>query len=167
MFSSVESCRTNRANNRLVASSIMAIKYSFSPRPSSQSCSLVSHCTNSPKRLRRGPGVDLLDLLLLPPPQFAAHHPLPHGLLARLDLVLLPQVFRRQRRPEPPVHIRRQDLHSFFLDGLFDPPVRRLAAQPVNHDFVAPLLQRVQQPLHLSYAQLQLRGCLPLREPPL
>jgi len=54
MFSSVESCRTKRANRRLVASSIMAIKYSFSPRPSSQSCSLVSHCTSSPNRLRRG-----------------------------------------------------------------------------------------------------------------
>src|SRR6202162_2432972 len=54
MFSSVESCRTNRAHNRLVASSIMAIRYNFSPRPSSQSCSLVSHCTNSPNRLRRG-----------------------------------------------------------------------------------------------------------------
>src|SRR6516165_2708669 len=53
MFSSVESCRTNRANNRLVASSIIAIRYNFSPRPSSQSCSLVSHCTNSPNRLRR------------------------------------------------------------------------------------------------------------------
>src|SRR5437660_879819 len=54
MFSSVESCRTKRANNRLVASSIIAIRYNFSPRPSSQSCSLVSHCTNSPNRLRRG-----------------------------------------------------------------------------------------------------------------
>src|SRR5450755_2055325 len=54
MFSSVESCRTKRANNRLVASSIMAIRYSFSPRPSNQSCSLVSHCTSSPNRLRRG-----------------------------------------------------------------------------------------------------------------
>src|SRR5580704_10264291 len=54
MFSSVESCRTKRANSRLVASSIMAIRYSFSPRPSSQSCSLVSHCTSSPLRLRRG-----------------------------------------------------------------------------------------------------------------
>src|SRR5207247_851441 len=32
----------------------MAIRYSCSPRPSSQSCSLVSHCTNSPNRLRRG-----------------------------------------------------------------------------------------------------------------
>ena len=54
MFSSVESCRTKRANKRLVASSIMAIRYNFSPRPSSQSCSLVSHCTSSPNRLRRG-----------------------------------------------------------------------------------------------------------------
>ncbi len=54
MFSSVVSWRTNRANSRLVASSIMAIRYSFSPRPSSQSWSLVSHCTSSPKRLRRG-----------------------------------------------------------------------------------------------------------------
>src|SRR5579872_1085099 len=54
MFSSVESCRTNRANKRLVASSIIAIRYSRSPRSSNQSCSLVSHCTNSPNRLRRG-----------------------------------------------------------------------------------------------------------------
>src|ERR1035441_4481911 len=42
------------ATNRLGASSIMTIRYSFSPRPSSQSCSLVSHCTSSPYRLRRG-----------------------------------------------------------------------------------------------------------------
>ena len=49
-----ESCRANRANNRLVASSIIAIKYSFSPRPSSQSCSEVSHCTSSPQRLYLG-----------------------------------------------------------------------------------------------------------------
>src|SRR5580658_1462015 len=54
MFSSVESCRTKRAHNRLVASSIIAIRQNLSPRPSSQSCSLVSHCTSSPKRLRRG-----------------------------------------------------------------------------------------------------------------
>src|SRR5579864_6712040 len=54
MFSAVESCRANRANSRLVASSIIAIRYNFSPRPSSQSCSLVSHCTSSPNRLRRG-----------------------------------------------------------------------------------------------------------------
>src|ERR1700724_3616611 len=45
---------TKPARRRLVASSIMLIKYSFGPRPSSQSCSLVSHCTNSPQRLRRG-----------------------------------------------------------------------------------------------------------------
>src|SRR5215472_18695061 len=32
----------------------MAIRYSFSPLPSNQSCSLVSHCTSSPNRLRRG-----------------------------------------------------------------------------------------------------------------
>src|SRR5579863_6291824 len=54
MFSSVESCCTKPANRRLVASSIMLIKYSLGPRPSSQSCSLVSHCTSSPTRLRRG-----------------------------------------------------------------------------------------------------------------
>src|ERR1700681_152204 len=54
MFSSVESCRTKRANSRLVASSIIAIRYNLSPRPSSQSCSLVSHCTSSPNRSFRG-----------------------------------------------------------------------------------------------------------------
>ena len=37
-----------RAVNREVASSIIPIRYNFSPRPSSQSCSLVSHCTSSP-----------------------------------------------------------------------------------------------------------------------
>jgi hypothetical protein len=36
------------ATTREVASSIMAIRYSFSPRPSNQSCSLVSHCSSSP-----------------------------------------------------------------------------------------------------------------------
>src|SRR6266478_372321 len=54
MFSSVESWRTKHASPRDVASSTIAIKYSFSPRPSSQSCSLVSHCTNSPRQLLRG-----------------------------------------------------------------------------------------------------------------
>ena len=53
MFSAVESLRTKRANRRLVASSIIAISSIFSPRPSNQSCSLVSHCTISPYRLRR------------------------------------------------------------------------------------------------------------------
>src|ERR1039458_9177281 len=54
MFSTVESLTTNRANHRLVASSIMLISKISSPRPSSQSWSLVSHCTSSPNRLRRG-----------------------------------------------------------------------------------------------------------------
>src|SRR6266446_8874401 len=54
MFSTVESLATKRANHRLVASSIMLISKISSPRPSNQSWSLVSHCTNSPKRLRRG-----------------------------------------------------------------------------------------------------------------
>ena len=53
MFSSVESLATNRANHRLVASSIILISNILSPRPSNQAWSLVSHCTNSPKRLRR------------------------------------------------------------------------------------------------------------------
>lgn len=54
MFSSVESLRTKRAVKSLVAPSIMWIRYNFSPRPSSQSCSPVSNCTNSPRQLRRG-----------------------------------------------------------------------------------------------------------------
>src|SRR5437764_1461611 len=33
---------------KLHTSSIIEIRYSFSPRPSSQLCSLVSHCTSSP-----------------------------------------------------------------------------------------------------------------------
>ena len=53
MFSTVESCSTNRAVNSLVASSIMWIRYSWGPRPSSQSCSLVSHCTISPREALR------------------------------------------------------------------------------------------------------------------
>src|SRR5580704_15818187 len=46
----VESLATKRANHRLVASSIMLISRIGPPRPSNQSWSLVSHCTNSPKR---------------------------------------------------------------------------------------------------------------------
>src|SRR5439155_23125288 len=38
----------------LVASSIIATKDSLVPRPSSQSCSEVSHCASSPRHLRRG-----------------------------------------------------------------------------------------------------------------
>src|ERR1039457_1735227 len=53
MFSTVESLTTKRANHRLVASSIMLISKISSPRPSSQSWSLVSHCTSLPNRLRR------------------------------------------------------------------------------------------------------------------
>src|SRR6266542_5652 len=54
MFSTVESLVTKRANQRPVASSIMLINNICCPRPSNQSWSLVSHCTSSPKRLRRG-----------------------------------------------------------------------------------------------------------------
>src|SRR5450759_4585470 len=108
MFSSLVSWRTNRANSRLVASSIMAIRYSFSPRPSSQSCSLVSPLHQfSIAAPPRPPNVHLLQLLCLGPPQLPLDHPLPHRLFARLDPVFLPQIFRRQRGPESPVHLRR------------------------------------------------------------
>jgi hypothetical protein len=38
------------------------------------------------------------------------------------------QVLRRQCRPEPFVHLRRQDLHRLLFEALFDSPVRRLPA---------------------------------------
>ena len=51
----------------------MAIRYSFSPRPSSQSCSLVSHCTNSPNRLPpRPPACTCLTFSFFPRHSFAA-----------------------------------------------------------------------------------------------
>src|SRR4051794_24068577 len=54
MCPSVESVVTNRANSVLVASSISATRYIlFGPRSSSQAWTLVSHCTNSPRQLRR------------------------------------------------------------------------------------------------------------------
>ncbi len=43
----------------------MAISRSSSPRPSSQSCSLVSHCTSSPNRLRRGRHICTCSILCL------------------------------------------------------------------------------------------------------
>ena len=55
MFSRVLSRATKRPQLRLVASSIIRTKWGTgSPRPSNQSWSEVSHCTNSPNRLRRG-----------------------------------------------------------------------------------------------------------------
>src|SRR5580698_6195640 len=113
MFSPVESCRTNRANNRLVASSVMAIRYSFSPRPSSQSCTEVSHCASSPKRLRRGRQTcSTFVFCSFARHSFARDHPLPQGLLAHFNVVFVGQIFGSQRRPEPFVQIRRQDLHA-------------------------------------------------------
>jgi len=65
MFGSVESLGTKRATSSLVASSIMWIRYNFSPRPSSQSCSLVSHLHQLAARTAtRPPRMDRLDLLL-------------------------------------------------------------------------------------------------------
>jgi len=110
----------------------------------------------------RPPDMHLLDLLFLRPPQLAADHPLPHRLFARLDPVFLTQVLRRQRRPEPFVHRRRQNLHRLPLDALFDLPVRRLPAQSVDHRLVAPFFQCVQQPLHLPNAHPQLLACINL-----
>src|SRR3954470_8190954 len=101
MFSSVESLTTNRAYIRLVASSIIAIRYIRLPRPSSQSWLLVSHCTSSPNRLRRrrrgvcscpprhqfstpapppAPLLHFRNLLRGRPPQSRLHHPLPYCL---------------------------------------------------------------------------------------
>src|ERR1035441_981480 len=105
MFSTVESLATNRANHRLVASSIMLISKISSPRPSNQSWGLVSHCTSSPNRLPpRTPFMNLLDALLPRLPQLGPDHPLPHRLPAHRNVVLLGQILRGQRRPEPPVH---------------------------------------------------------------
>src|ERR1700688_1815310 len=134
MFSSVESCRTNRANNRLVASSIMAIRYSFSPRPSSQSCSEVSQLHQFPKAAPpRAPDVYRLHLLFFRTPQLCPDHPLPQGLFAHLDVVFVSQIFRGQRRPKSFVQIRRQNLNRLLLGGLRDPLVRWPSTQPVNH----------------------------------
>src|ERR1019366_185515 len=101
----------------------------------------------------RPPNVYLLHLLCLGTPKLPLDHPLPHRLFARLDSVFLPQIFRRQRGPETPVHLRREDLHRLALDGFFDPPLRRLSAQPVDHGFIASFLQCVKQSLHLPSAQ--------------
>src|ERR1019366_1085135 len=52
----------------------------------------------------RTPFMDLLEALLPRLPQFGPDHPLPHRLPAHSNVVLLGQVLRGQRRPEPPVH---------------------------------------------------------------
>src|SRR5687767_8696552 len=112
MFSTVESLATKRANHRPVASSIMLISSISSPRPSNQSWSLVSHCTNfAIPAPSRPPFMNLLHALLPRPPQFRLHHPLPYRLPAHLDIVLLGQILRRQRRPKSPVHRLGQNRH--------------------------------------------------------
>src|SRR5579872_4073744 len=128
MFSAVESCRTKRANNRLVASSILAISYSFSPRPSSQSCSLVSHCTNSPYRLRRGRHwCTCLTFSFFARHSFPRINPLPHRLPAHLNAVFLPQILAGQRRTESLIYRCRQDPNRLLFRALCDLPLRWLA----------------------------------------
>ena len=63
----------------------------------------------------RPPDVYRLHLLFFGSPQLRADHPLPHRLLAHLDVVLVGQIFRRQSRPESLIQIRRQDLNGFVL----------------------------------------------------
>src|ERR1700704_797359 len=101
MFSAVESLGTKRPSHWLVASSIMAISRSGSPRPSNQSWVLVSHCTNSPKRLRRDRHSCTFPIF-----SFRGRHSLASIIhfrtVSRLTFhsVLLSQVFARQRRSE-------------------------------------------------------------------
>src|SRR3984885_13605721 len=101
MFSTVESLLTNRASQRLVASSIMLISTISSPRPSNQAWMLVSHwppvrwspsrcCTRHDSALVFNrpaghqfaktaaawtPFMDLLDLLFACSPQLRLAHP--------------------------------------------------------------------------------------------
>ena len=131
------------------------------PRPSSQSCSLVSHCTSSPNRLRRGRQTcTCLIFSFLPRHSLAPHHPFPHRLFARLDPMLAcpdtpPPTSVRTLRTPAPTGSSPPAARCFF-----DPPVGRLSAQPVDHGLIAALLQRLQQPLHLPYAQPQFLGSL-------
>src|ERR1700733_11363400 len=140
MFSSLESCRTNRANSRLVASSIMAIRYSFSPPFQPVVLALLPLPQFPNPAPPRSPEVYRLHLLSFRTPQFCPDHPLPQGLFAHLDVVLVGQIFRGQRRPESVIQIRGQDLHGFLLDGLRDPLIRRFSTQPLNHRLVAAFL---------------------------
>src|ERR1035437_7938769 len=134
MFSSLVSWRTNRANRRLVASSIMAIRYSFSPRrvggaPTTARKGRAGRVVDHGDQVQllspplqpvvlagvplhqfsiaappRPPNVHLLQLLFLGPPQLPLDHPLPHRLFARLDPLCFPQIFRRQRWPRSEEH---------------------------------------------------------------
>ena len=164
MFSSVESCRTKRANNRLVASSIIAIRYSFSPRPSSQSCSLVSHCTNSPNRLRRGR--QTWTCLTF---SFFARHSLPPIIHFRTVSLLasIPCFFPRYSAanvgPNPSYtgadKIFTASCSIFSSIFRFDGFPRSPWTTALSPRFFS----RIQQPLHLPDAQPQFLGGLALR----
>src|ERR1700733_7401863 len=164
MLTPVESCRTKRANNRLVASSIIAIRYNFSPRPSSHSCTLVSHCTSSPSRLRRG----RQPCTCLTCSRFARHS-LPRIIHCRTVSLLasMPCFFSKYSAAKVgpnPWYTGADKIFTASFSVLSS--IRRFDGFPrraVHHGLVAALLQPVEQPLHLPNAQPQLLGSLPLR----
>ena len=81
-------------------------RYSFGPRPSSQSCSLVSHCTSSPKRLRRGRQVCTSSTRSgFARNSLAANPPASQCHATHLYLVLLRQVLAGERRAKAPIHV--------------------------------------------------------------
>ena len=159
MFSSVESCRTNRPNSRLVASSIIAMKYNSLPasfQPVMIAGVPLHHLPKpAPPRPPCGP-----PHLLLPSPATAwprIIHFRTVSLLASISCFF-------PNTPPPtsdriPVHRCRQDLHCLARSSLRS-SVRRPSPQPVDYGFVPTLLQPVQQSSHLPYAQPQFLGGL-------
>ena len=148
-----------------MASSIMLIRYSFGPRSSSQACSLVSHCTSSPTRDRRCRHWWIFSTLcLLGAPQLAFDHPGPHRLASDMNVVLVGQILRRQRRTEAAIHLAAQDLQRRLLGLLVQLAVGSPAPQRMHDRLVALGFQLLQQPANMPLALADLFGRLPLRD---
>src|ERR1017187_8348750 len=163
MFSTVESLDTNRANQRLVASSIMLIGKISSPRPSNQSCLLVSHCTSSPTRLRRKRHSWISATCCFRPRHSLASiiHRRTVSRLTSMACFLLrySDASVGQIPGTPP----RQDRHRLPFGIRTDLAVGGKSPQAVRHHLVATPLQFPQQTPHVSFRDSQFCGCLLLR----
>src|SRR6202158_870738 len=159
----------------------MAITYNgCCPRPSSQSCVLVSHCSSSPPRAprrrlspaRASPAPHVRSLPPAPPrlPQSGLQQPLSQRLFPHLESVL-GEFFRGQRwpivMPLPRLLLLAKQLHRPRLHGLGQSPVRPPPPQPVHHRPVAPSFHPPQQLPYPARTDGQLFPRLYLRNMPL
>ena len=139
----------------------MPIRYSFSPRPSSQSCSEVSHCTSSPRQRRRGRHRCARPRLAPAGfPQPGRGHPAPQRFAADVDAVALLQILRRQGRPKVGVERFGENRGGSLFHLGADLAVGGAAARRMDYGPVALAAELRQQPPHLPFAEADLLGGL-------